>query len=208
MSYTLSKLENGSYATNCYLLQSGTDAAVIDCGVFDDAFDVFLSSHGVTSLRYILLTHGHFDHILGVFALREKYGGEIVISDGDRRCLEREDFSLNAFTRYGTQTPVSRDRAAEEGSPLPFGDSEISVLSTPGHTRGGVCYLFEDLLFSGDTLFSRSMGRTDMPGGDTLALLRSLAKLSELPQNYRVLPGHGPETTLFSEKRNNPFLRR
>ena len=200
-------IENGSYATNCYLLQSGGDFAVVDCGVFDPAFDAFLSAHGVETLRYILLTHGHFDHILGVRALREKYGGEIVISDGDKRCLEREDLSLNAWSGYGVQTPVTADVTVSDGDRLPFGGGEIEVLFTPGHTRGGVCYLFGDCLFSGDTLFYRSMGRSDMPGGDTLTLLRSLSKLRALPGNYRVLPGHGPETTLDSERRNNPFMR-
>ena len=201
-------IENGSYATNCYLLQSGADFAVVDCGVFDPAFDAFLREHGVEKLRYILLTHGHFDHILGVHGLREKYGGEIVISDGDKRCLERGDLSLNAWSGYGVQTPVTADVTVSDGDRLPFGDGEIEVLSTPGHTRGGVCYLFEDCLFSGDTLFYRSMGRSDMPGGDTLTLLQSLSRLRALPGNYRILPGHGPASTLDSERRNNPFMRR
>ena len=194
-------------AANSYLLQSGTDFAVVDCGVFDPAFDAFLKARGVTRLRYILLTHGHYDHILGANALKEKYGGELVISAGDAECLTDERRSLNAYARFGTQTPVEADLRVWDGDALPFGDGNITVLSTPGHTPGGVCYLIEDCLFSGDTLFCRSIGRSDLPGGNTLTLLRSLETLKALPGNYRVFPGHGEETTLDAERRWNPFLR-
>ena len=200
-------VENGSFGTNCYLLLSGTDAAAVDCGCFDPAYAAFLSSHGVTRLRYILLTHGHFDHILGVAGLKEAFGGEIVVSDGDKRCLEREDFSLNAWARYGVQTPVHWDVVVSDGEYLPFGDGEIEVISTPGHTRGGLCYRFGDALFTGDTLFSLSAGRTDFPGGDVRALLSSLQKLAALPGDPVVYPGHGEQSTLSRERRRNPYMK-
>ena len=198
----------GNMETNCYLLLSGTNAAVIDCGLFTDGVKKLLSQSGVTRLDYILLTHGHFDHVLGVHGLKESFGGKIVISDGDKRCLQREDFSLNAFVRYGTQTPVDWDILVSDGDRLPFGEGEIEAISTPGHTRGGVCYRFGDCLFTGDTLFRSSAGRTDFPGGSAAALTASLQKLAALPGDPVVYPGHGPKTTLARERLMNPYMKR
>ena len=137
---------------------------------------------------------------------RDSIGCEIVISDGDKRCLEREDLSLNAWSGYGVQTPVTADVAVSDGDRLPFGGGEIEVLSTPGHTRGGVCYLFEDCLFSGDTLFRDSCGRTDFPGSSTDDMLRSLKRLAQLPGDCEVYPGHGFSTTLDWERSVNYFI--
>lgn len=199
---------NGSYETNCYLFtdEETKDAAVVDCGVFDASFDAFLKSHGVEKLRYILLTHGHFDHVLGVFDLHEKYGGQIVIGREDAASLLSEEVSLNRYIGYGRQTFISPDLPVEEGSVLPFGRGEIRVMSAPGHTPGGVCYFYENAMFSGDTLFRLSMGRTDMPGGSTRTLFSSLRRIGEIEGDYVVYPGHGEFSTLGFEKKNNRFL--
>ena len=199
----------GSYATNCYILtdtQSGERAAV-DCAVFDGAYRDFLHRLGVASLKYILLTHGHFDHILGVKQLKELCGGEVCIHEADAACLTDEKESLNFYSHYGVQEPVSPDVLLRDGDTLALGESVIGVRSTPGHTRGSVCFTVGESMFCGDTLFRLSMGRTDMPGGSTRALFQSLEALGRIPGNLDLYPGHGELTTLLFEKENNRYLR-
>lgn len=202
-------ITSGSYATNCYILldeESGETAAV-DCAVFDDAYRDFLDKLGVKELKYILLTHGHFDHVLGVKSLKELYGGEICIHEADGECLTDEKESLNFYSHYGVQEHVSPDILLKDGDKLYLGKTEISVRHTPGHTKGSVCYFFGGSMLSGDTLFRLSMGRTDMPGGSTFTLFRSLEELGRIPGDLDIYPGHGELTTLQYEKDNNRYLR-
>ena len=199
----------GQYGTNCYLLadDASGEAAAVDCAVFDGDYRLLLQKAGVASLKYILLTHGHFDHVCGVAALKEVCGGGVCISSADAAGLTDERANLNAYVRFGAFRPAPPDRLLREGDTLFLGGTELRVMETPGHTPGSVCFLTEGMIFSGDTLFRESMGRTDLPGGSTRTLFRSLRALGELPGDAAVYPGHGPLTTLLHEKKNNFYLR-
>ena len=199
----------GAYATNCYIITDDAtgEAAAVDCGVFDDVYRRMLRDAGVQKLRYILLTHGHFDHVCGVADLKDACGGEVCISAADAAGLTDEQASLNAFVQYANQRPVQPDRILSDGDVLTLGKTELRVMATPGHTRGSVCFLSDGVIFSGDTLFALSMGRTDMTGGSTMQLFQSLRAIGELPGNADVYPGHGEKTTLLFEKRYNRYLR-
>lgn len=199
----------GSYGTNCYILidEASGEAAAVDCAVFDAGYRRLLEIAGVKTLKYILLTHGHFDHVCGVADLKNACGGEVCIAEADAPCLTDEKINLNAYANYAAFLPAPPDRLLRDGDVLPLGETAIRVLATPGHTPGSVCFLAGDAMFSGDTLFRLSMGRTDMPGGSTRRLFASLKKLGELPGDYDVYPGHEALTTLAYEKRNNFYLR-
>ena len=199
----------GPYMTDCYIItdeESGESAAV-DCALFDGDYEYLLRSSGVSSLKYILLTHGHFDHISGVKKLKETCGGTICIHPDDADCLTDPSKSLNQFTNYAVQEPVTADILVGEGSVLMLGNTEIKVMHTPGHTRGSVCYLVGDIMFSGDTLFRCSMGRTDFPGGSTKQLFASLARIGQMDGDLAIYPGHGEKTILAFEKEYNRYLR-
>ena len=208
MKLLLQTCEVGFLPTNCYLVQdrdSGRSFAV-DPGDYDDLLVHTLQKMGVSQLDYILLTHGHHDHILGLARLQQAFGGEIVMHESEAAFLTDDSLSLR-FPAFGSLPRADKaDILVKDGDELPFGGSTIRVLHTPGHTRGSVCYLLDDCLFSGDTIFSGSVGRTDLPTGNARILQESVRRLAALPGDYRVLPGHGPETTLARERRCNPYL--
>jgi len=195
----------GELGANCYLLQTDKAAVVIDPGAYSDEVGQFLEQNR-DKQRAILLTHGHFDHIGGAAALRESTDTPIIIGEADAVALE--DGYLNLSMPFGMpMEPFCADRTVSDGEKLCIGDIGFTVFVCAGHTVGSVCYYTEDMLFCGDVLFCGSVGRTDFPGGDTMALLRSIARLMKLDGNTRVLSGHGAETTLLHEKNNNPFIR-
>lgn len=200
----------GEYGTNCYIAvdEESGEAAAVDCAVFDADYRFALESAGVTKLKYILLTHGHFDHVCGVKFLKDACGGEICIHEEDKESLTDEKASLNEYTHYSVQESVEPDRILTDGDRLFLGKTGFTVRHTPGHTRGSVCFLTDDgVMFSGDTLFYRSMGRTDLPGGSTKTIFRSLEGLGRIEEEYVVLPGHGEKTLLSDEKKYNRYLR-
>lgn len=199
----------GLYATNCYIITdkaTGLSAAV-DCAVFNGDFEKLLRRANASHLEYILLTHGHFDHVCGVKTLSERYGGKICISEEDAPCLSDEYKSLNASMGYAVQGLTKADILLHNGDIIALGETKITVLATPGHTAGSVCFVTENEIFSGDTLFRLSAGRTDLPGGDGQALMRSLKRLAEIRGEHRVFPGHGSSTLLSFEKEHNGFMR-
>ena len=199
----------GDYGTNCYIItdeESGESAAV-DCALFNADYRALLRKAGVSSLKYILLTHGHFDHVSGVKALKDACGGQIVIHPEDADCLTDPKKSLNSYVKYAALATATADLLVEEGSTLSLGSHTITVMHTPGHTRGSVCYLSDGVMFCGDTLFRQSMGRTDLPGGSTRTLFASLERIGRMEGEYDIYPGHGEMTTLSYEKRNNRYLR-
>lgn len=190
------KLTLGTYQTNCYIIHNDTSptCCVIDPGYDADSVLDKLAQLGL-GLEAILLTHGHFDHVGAV--------REIVSETGCRVYLCAEDLSMPPMLTNG---PLYYTHTYAEGSVLNLAGLTISVLHTPGHTPGSVCLICEDAMFSGDTLFAGSCGRTDLPGGSRRDMMDSLKRLSEMQTERRVLPGHGEATTLAMEKKYNPYL--
>ncbi len=209
MPQTIGQLVLGELQTNCYLCQDGDsgDGFILDPAVFHESILSAVEQMKISNLRYILLTHGHFDHILGVNDLKSRFPEAEIIAP----LKEKEFFSdpfLSLSSRFGAdQDPIPVDRWVVEGDRISFGDTELRVLETPGHTAGSICYIMDTVLFSGDTLFRDSMGITTHPTGDEQEELLSLQKLKELPGDYSVLPGHGPATTLQREREHNIYMR-
>ena len=193
----------GHIAANCYMLLSDNAAVVIDPGIFSQRVKDFLNENSEKE-RLILLTHAHFDHICGAERLRADTGVKIAVGEKDAPALI--DTSLSLSDKFHAhQTPFEADILLKDNEIFNVGDIEFKSLSTPGHTVGGMCYLTVKTLFSGDTLFLESVGRTDFPGGDGEALLKSIKRLLSLDEDIEVYPGHGEPTTIEHEKLYNPF---
>ncbi len=199
----------GYMGTNCYL---ATDTEtnfrfIVDPGENDPLLKRLMKDVKEGELCYILLTHGHFDHIMGVAEVQEHYGGKIVVHEKDADCFVDEEKSLISNFGSGAKLPKKADILVKDGDTLPFADGRIEVMHTPGHTEGSVCYLIEDKIFSGDTLFFNSVGRTDFKTGSPREIAKSLKRLAELEGDRKVYPGHNMLTTLDHERKYNIFLR-
>lgn len=189
-----------SVYANCYLLadQDSGAAAIIDPG--DDVTDtvLHLAVDNGFQVRAILLTHGHFDHIGGVAALRKALPDiPVYLHPGDANIT-------HPMMNTAALSPVTLWR---DGEVIPLGRLNVEVLHTPGHTRGSVVLRCRDALFTGDTLFAGSCGRTDLPGGSWEQMTKSLKRLAGLEGEYQVLPGHNSSSTLEKERLNNPYMR-
>jgi len=197
------------FQVNCYLYwdpQSG-DGVIIDPGDEAEVIVRQVGSAGFTP-RAILLTHGHGDHIAAVAEVKEHFGLPLYLGNGDQTLLANPSENVSALVGYPIVAPEA-DFILEDEQDLKLGTIHFKVLATPGHTRGGVCFLDDkaNLVFTGDTLFWGSIGRTDLPGGAYGQLIDSIKrKLLKLPDNVVCYPGHGPETTIGGERVNNPFL--
>lgn len=196
------------FTTNTYIVtdEETGETAVVDPSLAEESLIENLRDMNV---KYILITHGHFDHIGGVNLVKEKTGAKIVAhKDEEEMLIDSGKNEFRANNGYDME-PVIADIFVEDGSKLDFGDKKIHVLHTPGHTKGGVCYIFEDdrIMFSGDTLFRLTAGRADLYGGDARTELMSLAKIGELEGDYKVYPGHDDATTLDFERQYNRYMR-
>lgn len=195
----------GPLKVNTYILHDAHSAAIVDPGGNEKRLLLWLKENGL-QLNKILLTHGHFDHCGAVHALKAATGAQIIISDADEEMLHNNVLSM-AHAFGVSYPPCYADRCVSGGDAVSLGFANLEVISTPGHTPGGVCYYTDGILFSGDTLFAGSVGRSDFPGGDYDVLIESVKKrLFVLPDSTRVLPGHGDATTIGQEKSDNPFL--
>ena len=202
----------GAYETNCYVIRSSEavkDCLIIDAGLGADKLIKFLQGHKLNPVA-VVLTHGHIDHIEGVAALRAEFPDiKVYIHKLDAEMLTEPHANLSAMTGAAFSVEPA-DFFMEEQSVIEQADIKLSVLHTPGHTPGGICLYSKDegIIFTDDTLFADSIGRTDFPNGNTEQLLQSIReKLFTLPDETKVYPGHGPITTIAHEREYNPFLR-
>ncbi len=198
----------GVVSTNCYLLinENTKETIIIDPGAEADKIILKIKELNVKPVA-ILLTHGHFDHVIAVKDLVEEYGIKTYGSKEEVAIFENDSLNCSGMIRQNYELEV--DILLEDNEKVNLAGFDIEVIHTPGHTQGGVCYYIEDegVLFSGDTLFADSIGRTDLPTGDIRALRNSIIKrLFVLPEEVEVYPGHGAKTTIGHEKAHNPFI--
>lgn len=207
MEIEIAMMTVGAIQTNCYIVnQKGSrECVVIDPGDEAEKIDAYLKKKGLSS-RGILLTHGHFDHIMGVTRLQALAGGSLYACEEERELLADPDMNVSRMT--GGETALEADVLLRDGQTLALAGMEFKVIHTPGHTIGSCCYYLEKekILFSGDTIFMESVGRTDFPTGSGRQLLESVReRVLTLPPDVRIYPGHGPETSVAYEKQNNPY---
>ncbi|MCW4007013.1 MAG: MBL fold metallo-hydrolase [Candidatus Bathyarchaeota archaeon] len=201
----------GVLSTNCYVVycKDTKEAAVIDpgfCGQTEakEVFD-FIESRAL-KLKYIVNTHGHPDHTCGNGLVKDKYHVPICIHQADAYMLGESGKETARYFGFKQVSPPA-DVLLHNGDSISVGEVTLKVVDSPGHSPGGVVFLAETEVFTGDTLFAGSIGRTDFPGSSQTAMQESLKKLATLSDYYEVYPGHGPTTTISQEKRVNPFLR-
>ena len=188
----IQKLTLGLYQTNTYLLANDTEAVVIDPGY---EADTILDALAGKTLKAILLTHGHFDHVGAVKELVAETGCDVYIHAAE-----------STMPPMVTAGPLYFTHTYDEGDTIAVGDLTLEVMATPGHSEGGVTLRCGNALFCGDTLFAGSMGRTDFPGGSEKTIMKSLKRLGELSGNFLVYPGHMEPSELDRERRVNPYL--
>ncbi|MHC4636450.1 MAG: MBL fold metallo-hydrolase [Planctomycetota bacterium] len=201
----------GAFETNCYIArksETDKDCLIIDTGLQSEKLIAYLIEEQLHPIA-VIFTHGHADHITGLELLRENFTGiksYIHKLDSEMFTDPSANLSMLAGIHFSTD---DADVILEEGDVIKSAGIELEVIHTPGHTPGGICLYSksENILFSGDTLFAESVGRTDFPGGDMKKLIAGIKKkLIILPEEVVVYPGHGPETTIENEKKYNPFL--
>ncbi|WP_054788875.1 MBL fold metallo-hydrolase [Gracilibacillus dipsosauri] len=198
----------GELQTNCYILQEGHEAIIFDPAGEPEKIISYIEKQSLKPLA-ILLTHSHFDHIGALEEIRQQYKAPVYVHPEEKEWLQNPELngSLLFFGQKVTCRPA--EYVVEERS-YTIGPFQFDVFHTPGHSPGGVAFIFhqESILIGGDSLFREGIGRTDLPGGDIDELIHSIEKkLFLLPEEYLVYPGHGPETSIGYEKQNNPFLQ-
>lgn len=195
----------GSVGTNNYVVSDDNGiTAIIDCDGNPAPLYSYIEKNNL-KVTHILLTHGHYDHTGSVNEVAEHYGCTIVGCAKEMRVFT--DPSINCSHFCCGDIIVHPDVLVNNGDVVKVGDMEFEVLETPGHTEGSICFICKDTIFSGDTLFQGSCGRTDLPTGNWNDIIQSLKKLAALPGDYQVYSGHGPATTLETERRTNPYMK-
>jgi glyoxylase-like metal-dependent hydrolase (beta-lactamase superfamily II) len=200
----LKRLISDILSSNCYILGDSGEGAVIDPGVDYREVARILAEQKLT-LKYIIMTHAHIDHILKIKELHKACGGTTVVHEEDAKLLGNP--MKNASMLFGLErTFDSADLCVRDGDELKVGTVTLEMLHTPGHTPGSMCILAENYLFTGDTLFREGVGRTDLGAGDQDWLQQSLKRLMELDDGIQVYPGHGSATSIGYERSNNIYL--
>lgn len=197
----------GPLETNCYVFaDEGTrEAAIIDPGADTGAISEYIKKNGL-KVRYVINTHGHGDHIGGNYFFAQKGGVGLLIHEDDADFLTAPGLNLSAAFGVSIKAPAAT-RLLKDGEKIQVGGLYLEVLHTPGHTPGGICLRSGDVVFTGDTLFYEGVGRTDLPNSSDKAIFKSIKdKLMTLPDDCRVYPGHGPQTTIGHERKHSPFL--
>lgn len=200
----------GPVSANCYIIcdEQTKVGAVIDPGDYNGVLLKEIQNAGIEELKYILCTHAHFDHIAGVGRLKEKFPeAKIAVGIEDSAALNDERLSLAAY--FGAPFyPCVADEELKNGDVVTVGNLNFNIISAPGHTPGGVIYYEKEqgILFTGDTLFKGSIGRTDFPGSNSIMIMNTLRKIKTLPDECVVYSGHGEKTTIKHEKKYNMYL--
>ncbi len=197
----IEKIESNLFLENTYIVNKETETIIIDPGC-DVSEIINLVKKQNLKLTKILCTHGHVDHIMGAKDLQKEFSLPLYIHKADEFLVQHASVSAELFGLPKVESPKI-NYFLDNNASIDF----VEIIYTPGHTQGGVCFKINNLLFTGDTLFMGSIGRTDLPGGDYNLLISSIKdKLFNLPDDTIVYPGHGPSTTIGYEKENNPFL--
>ncbi len=208
MKMEVKLLLNGSYIARCnsYGIVSDNAAVVVDCGKYDLAISNFLERNS-DKARLILLTHAHFDHIMGAKELRDKTGVPILVGKTEAEHLCDPEYNLSSRLRRKIEK-FEPDYTVEDEQTVSVGDLKIKAYEMPGHTKGSMVYLIGNNLFSGDVIFKNSIGRTDLMSGNSDEMRASIDRVMWLfGDDIKVFPGHDEPTTIGAERRNNPYLR-
>ncbi|NTW72329.1 MAG: MBL fold metallo-hydrolase [Eubacteriaceae bacterium] len=202
----IKKIMKNNYTTNSYLIGEGESAILIDPVGKAGEFSRLLEEEGL-KLKGIILTHGHYDHIASLNDLMDEFDVKVYIHKEDEKMLFKSELNLSIFfgEDYSYQYPYNVEEV-KEGIEYVFGEIKLEILHTPGHTPGSICIRYGGHLFTGDTLFCGSMGRTDFPGGDLNVMMESLGKIKKLDDRLMIYPGHGETSSIRSELDLNPYL--
>ncbi len=202
----VTKITVGPISENCYIVKiSEGKAVIIDPGDEGERIAEELEKQGLTPEK-ILLTHGHFDHIGAAAFLKDKYKIPIYISEKDECMLSDREKSGAVIAPFMEFNSVTADFTLKDGDTVDFGEEKVLVMETPGHSAGSLCFIATDCIFTGDTVFRGSVGRTDLYSGDFRQQEQSLIKLAELKGRFKLYCGHGADSTLDEEKRFNPYF--
>lgn len=203
------------FQENCYVVSDDSlQCVIIDCGALypeeQQAIVAYINEAHLTPV-HLLSTHGHFDHNCGNHIIHQHYGLGPQVSAQDQQLITHLDQQAQSLANVPFDAPIAPVSSfITDGQVISFGHHQLEVMATPGHTRGSVCFLCRDenIMFSGDTLFRHSIGRTDLQGGSMLQIIQSLRMMAQLPDNIQVLPGHGPATSIGEELAHNPYMDR
>lgn len=196
------KIQGHDWMCNCYIIQNGTEALIIDPG---GNYELLKNCLVDIQPKAILVTHGHYDHITNVAALKREYNIPFYIHSGDARLIKHANFYIKLMDgKMKEMIEIPKvDHFIENDSALDFGFVTVNAMHTPGHTAGSICYSFDDNLFTGDLLLKNDIGRSDLPGGNLEKLRLSVQKINKVFDNPVVFPGHGDNSTLASEREFN-----
>ena len=203
----IKKIETPVFGTNCYLLENEQCALIIDPGELTPELVAFCQNNYNKPQKAILLTHCHFDHIGALDDTRKLFDAKVYISDIGNKGLSDPDINVSRFLTGTPFTVKGADVFLNDNDVLDFGGEKIKVMATPGHTACSVCFILDDKIFSGDTIFKMNIGRYDLPTSNPRQLLESLNRIKKLKGDYRIYSGHGEDTTLEYERKNNPYLK-